>query len=305
MSWDQDEIENILENKNKHYLTYKIRKRNGKFRRIDAPQEPLKSIQKDILYKFLYSYRANKIAHGFIKGRSPITNAEMHVGKKYLLKVDLLDFFSRIRSTLISSRIQDSVLAGHFKDDRLNGLTGKDILILTRLLTLNSTVPQGAPTSPALSNIVLHSFDKRIAKHCKSKDQVVTRYADDITISSYSPILVTDTLNYIRGILPMDIVINNSKIKYVPYYRRMKVTGIVVNEKLNVERTKWRNFRARLHNMVRDQEKLSLEEIQRVRGYIEWVRSLNQKRGDQFLNKFETYLKLMEPSLEQNLISVP
>ncbi len=295
LNQDSDTIKHIIENIDRYYLSYGIKKRRGRSRRIDAPQDQLIEIQKQILYKILYKYKPHPIAHGFVKKRGPKTNAEEHVGSDLLITIDIKNFFNSITEKQVYSTFE------YLFDRRLpyDKATSSDISIIVKLLTYRGRVPQGAITSPAVSNLFMLPYDKKLKK-LQSKHKVkITRYCDDIAISTKKSkqLKVHLILDDVREILrPAGLRMNKTKTKVRKRYHRMKVTGIIVNEKTNIPREKWRNFRACLHNIKVKQPPMEVTELdlQKMRGYIEWVRIINPTRGKQFLAEFEEILDMQK-----------
>ncbi len=293
---DAETVLDIIENKDSYYFTYHQRKRSGKYRKINVPNAALKGIQRAILYKILYKFSAHPIAHGFVKGKSPITNAKCHVGASALINIDLQNFFNTITESKVSSTLESLLPNLDIKNLKIDEM---DHIIIASLLCYKDILIQGGPASPTMSNLVMYSFDTKLLKLIdKYNNAVVTRYADDISVSIHS----SDTPDYKHmkeiaskiSILLNDesLRINYSKLKFYKKYSRMSVTGIVINEKLNVKRDDWRKFRACLHNIIKTGSKPDEIEMQRLRGYAEWVKTLNQNRGRQFLKELEKIYKL-------------
>lgn len=274
------DLELIAQNLTRYYITYKIRKHSGKSRRIDAPQEPLKSIQKDILERILYIYKAHPVAHGFVKDKSPATNAAAHVGKKYLVTLDIKDFFHSIEEVTVI-RCLDWL----FKQQNKFTYDPADIDLLAKLICYNHGLPQGAPTSPVMSNLVCLALDKKLEDFAAKNNAIVTRYADDIAISSDDPDIIKKYHQVLSAIMLYGLKPNKRKTKIRKYFQRQQVTGVVVNSKLGVSKEKWRNMRAKLHNLIRDGKTISLPEYQQIRGFLEWIRSLNPHRGNQLIQE--------------------
>lgn len=274
------DLEAITQDLTRYYITYKIRKHSGKSRRIDAPQEPLKAIQKDVMERILYIYKAHPLAHGFVKDKSPATNAAAHVGKKYLVTMDIKDFFHSI-SELTVARCLDWLLRQQAKFT----YAPADIDLLAKVMCYNGGLPQGSPTSPVMSNLVCLALDKKLEAFAANNQAVVTRYADDIAVSSNDPGIVKNYKTVLSMILHYGLKPNKRKTKIRKYFQRQQVTGVVVNEKLGVSKEKWRNMRAKLHNLVRDGKTLTLPEYQQIRGFLEWIRSLNPTRGNQLIQQ--------------------
>jgi RNA-directed DNA polymerase len=272
----------------RNYASYKIRKHSGRgFRRIDAPLDHLKRIQTQILHKVLYRYSAHEIAHGFIKRRSPRTNAAEHVGKRYVVKLDIKDFFPTMNYDMLFwffTRLFGN-RAGVMSSLPLpfDTLEEADLNLLVTLLTLNNKLPQGSPASPAISNLYCYEMDRRLWFLQKTFDCVITRYADDITISLNSDKDIKLLVYEVTRILRMSgFRSNRRKLVIASCGRRQKVTGIVVNNKLNTPKESWRNLRAALHQAA-SHGNLSEKRQQQLRGQIEWLRSLNPVRGEKFL----------------------
>jgi len=190
----------------------------------------------------------------------------------------------------------------HLFDKRLpyETATSEDIPILVELLTFRGKVPQGAITSPAISNLYMLPFDKQLKKFQKDNMVTITRYCDDIAISSRQD--KVDAAEIIQKItillLRAHLRLNKTKTKVKRYYHRMRVTGIIVNEKINIPRENWRNFRACLHHIQLTKEKPSELIMQQLRGYVEWVKTINPLRGKQFLEQYERILNMPEkPSM--------
>ena len=280
IGYTKQDIEQIILNLPRFYITYKILKRSGKMRRIDAPQNPLKNIQKEILKKVLYLYKAHPIAHGFVKDKSPITNASAHVGRKYVLSIDIKNFFNSI-----SEQTVQRCLIWLFKQQTKFTWNIDDCSIFAKLLCYNGGLPQGSPASPVMSNLVCLALDKKLAALAAANDVTITRYADDITLSSNDEKVLHISRDIYFLIISYGMRPNKAKTKFRRYFQRQQVTGIVVNQQLGTKKEVWRNLRAQLHNLQKDSTSITALEYQQMRGLIEWIRSLNQHRGQQLLNQ--------------------
>lgn len=297
----KDELTKIVSQKSRLYVTYRIKKHSGKFRRIDAPQEPLKSTQRLLVYKILYLFKPHKISYGFVRDRNPIDNARMHVGKKHIINVDIKDFFPSITYDEVLNTLK-WILALQKKFT----YTPEDVVLLAELLTYNKSLPQGAPTSPPMSNIVCIYLDQWLNNIQESKQYknkiVVTRYCDDITVSTNE---TKELHNILRNIMEClretGFRANKQKVKIRSSHQRMEVTGIVVNQKPNIRKTKWKILRATLHNILHGKRSITDLDIMRLRGQIEWVRSLNPNRGTKLLKQLS--LIIAKQSIKPSKIS--
>jgi RNA-directed DNA polymerase len=148
-----------------------IAKRNGGRRRILAPEASFKSLQRQVLHRLLARLKAHPAAMGFERGRSIVTNALAHQGQAVVLRLDVKDFFASTKARRVRRYF------------RLIGWNRPAASLLTRLCTHEGGLPQGAPTSPRLSNLVNYPLDARLSAMATKLGAAYTRYADDITIS--------------------------------------------------------------------------------------------------------------------------
>ena len=216
------------------YRTFYIEKRNGKKRRIDEPLPDLKKVQSWILEEILYKVPCSKFAKAYIPGISIKDNSRFHRNQKMVLAVDLKDFFPSIKSGYILS-VFLSV-----------GYNLPTAVMLTRLCCLRESLPQGAPTSAYLSNLVMLQFDNRISKYCTDHNIRYTRYADDLTFSGKFDIAAV--LYFIdKELKYLNLRRNPNKLKVMRSGDRQVTTGIVVNEKQQLPREYRMKIRQEIH----------------------------------------------------------
>lgn len=233
----------------RRYYEFKIERRtDGPPRVIRAPIKPIKDLQHALLPLLNAAYAPRTHVHGFVTGRSPITNGRIHRNQRWILRVDLKDFFPSINF----GRIRGLFLATPFDypDDVAT--------LLAQICCHMNELPQGAPTSPVLSNLVCRRLDRELAILAKAQHCHYTRYADDICFSSgrktFPDAIATRSEGspHISGALRDIIegngfVINEAKTRLMPRRQRQRVTGLVVNERVNVPREYTRHLRAALH----------------------------------------------------------
>ena len=219
-----------------NYSRFNIPKNNGKARAILAPKLQLKQVQRKINDLILQRVPLNNKAEGFRKKRSIITNASHHLGQNIVIKIDLCDFFPSIGF----ERVLGMFLS--------LGYPRQVALLLSNLSTFNRVLPTGAPTSPAISNIIARKLDKRFVNLGTQKSFEYSRYADDIAISSSDENIVRMVPFFKMIIESEGFVVNEEKLRILRNSRRQKVTGIVVNQKPNIDRREVRKIRAVLHN---------------------------------------------------------
>jgi RNA-directed DNA polymerase len=234
----------------KRYTRFLLARRGGGDpRTIHAPIKPIKQMQRRLLEAFLPAHEPTLNVHGFIKGRSPISNARPHLAQTSVLRVDLKDFFPSIHF----GRVRGLFRAFPFDYP-------PDVAqLLAQICCHESVLPQGAPTSPLISNLVCRALDRDLAQLARDERCYFTRYADDLTFSTMRrefPVGLADidksgalvagkTLRDV--IAEHDFTINDPKTRLTRYSQRQRVTGLVVNERLNVSRDYIRDLRSVLH----------------------------------------------------------
>lgn len=234
------------------YHTFEIKKKSGKARVINAPDKRLKMLQRKIADLLTPLYRRRNPVHGFVLDRSVKTNAQSHIGGKFLVNLDLKDFFP----TISQKRITGVLRSLGIEPDIANAISV--------ICCVNGCLPQGAPSSPILSNMVCFRLDRELLAFAKQARCIYTRYADDLTFSSYQPLNgLFETAPPSPGHFPPDLLtkplqrffasngftVNPTKLHYSDRHSRRTVTGIRINESLNVDRRFVRNLRAALYSV--------------------------------------------------------
>lgn len=243
----------ILYDRKNNYRNFIIKKKNGSSRIINAPYSGLAIIQQRLKTVLDYFYRPKKSAHGFIKNKSIISNAEKHTKKKYVVNLDLKDYFD----TVTFPRIY-----GIFKSKPFN-FSHPAATVLAQLCTYEGKLPQGACTSPVLANLVSASLDKQLTQLAKRKNITYTRYADDITFSFKQDginevIKLNEDKQYEVGEQLSAIIekngfkINNDKFRVQKKNEKQAVTGLTVNEKVNVNKKYIRLTRSMIDKWSKD-----------------------------------------------------
>lgn len=243
-----------------HYVTFQIPKRSGGLRTISAPHRTLATAQRWILDNVLAKLEVEPPAHGFVRGRSTVTNATPHLGQDVVINVDLKDFFPtitfpRVRGLFTKlgySPAAATVLALITTEPpRLPAeYDGQKYAIAVGPRAL----PQGAPTSPAISNQISRRLDRRLMGIARKYGWTYTRYADDLSFSAPTgkrgeiPLM----LARIRAVIVGEgFAVNPQKGRVQRRARRQEVTGIVVNDKPGIARTEVRRLRAILHQAAK------------------------------------------------------
>jgi RNA-directed DNA polymerase len=217
------------------YRNFLIRKRNGGSREISAPTPQLRAVQDWMHINITPHLRVHAAAHGFVTGRSIVTNASLHCEQPILLKLDIKNFFGSVGRSPV------------YRAFRRLGYRREMADLMTSVVTLGGSLPQGAPTSPALANNAAYGLDVRISAFAERRGIIYSRYADDLTLSGagVADRSVRRTVERImrdEGFLP-----NEAKRRFVRPNERQSVTGIVVNSGLAWPRQRRRWLRQELH----------------------------------------------------------
>lgn len=204
------------------YRTFNIPKKSGGCRKIEAPVDELKKIQKWIKDNILDKFETSPFANGFVKKKSIYDNALPHVNKELVICIDLKDFFPTINYSDV------------FKIFKYIGYTTEVSHELTQLCTNgNNVLPQGSPASPVISNLVCLKLDKRLSKLAEKNGFTYTRYADDITISG--KVNIKNSLPLVYKIIKEEgFVLNEKKTRLQYNFQRQEVTGLLVNKKISI-----------------------------------------------------------------------
>lgn len=232
------------------YQQFYIPKKSGGRRTINAPQRgSFRFILSALNELFKALYKPSDYAMGFAQGRSIVANAEVHKNQNYVFNIDLKDFFPSIRQPRVWKRIQ--LPPFNFSLEVANVVAGLCAMKVNKEDgTADYVLPQGAPTSPIITNMVCDKLDRRLAGLAKRFGLRYTRYADDITFSSMHFVYNEDgefRKELERIITDQGFVINDKKTRLQKRSVRQEVTGVTVNEKLNVTQSYVREIRALLY----------------------------------------------------------
>src|SRR5258706_1739758 len=235
------------------YNHFEIPKRSGGMRAIHSPNGLLRELQDKLHRDFQTLYQGHPSAHGFILHRSVATNAADHTGKRWVLNVDLENFFPSINF----GRIRGLFMKPPFE------MGPAAATVCAQVVTFRNGLPQGAPTSPVLSNFIAAPLDGRLRRLARQHKLVYSRYADDITLSTdlpqYPPSIAVREHNegggfkvaagdaLVQAIAACGFTINPAKVRIQGQGVHQSVTGICVNRRLNVDRQRIRRIRAMLH----------------------------------------------------------
>lgn len=242
---------------NNCYTTFEIPKKKGGTRSISAPNDGLKEIQRH-LANALYEYKQkilddnqikNNVSHAFEKGKGIISNAEAHRNKRLVLNIDLKDFFDSFHFGRV---------CGYFEKNKYFMLPHEVAVILSQLSCYDGKLPQGAPTSPVITNLMCQILDAKIINLSKKYKLNYTRYADDLTFSTNDKHFLEKQNEFIEKLEKIinheGFEINKEKTRLQYNDSRQVVTGLVVNKKINICCDYYRETRAMANNLYNNGE---------------------------------------------------
>lgn len=323
---EMEEVDAILADKEHHIDRIQIPKKDGSKRNVIAPSKDLKYVQKALYWRFFRRYKAHGAAHGFVNKRGISTNAEPHVGARSVIKIDIKDFFDTIstdhlKNVLFGNRhvcrfckFYDRMLEGRCNPSLYRNKTenfehrceeikavyipdycqetGYESLFLRiiDLCTYNGYTAQGFPTSPVLANIVLRGFDKTMAEYCEEHDITYTRYADDLAYSSKT--LPKEQLRDLiqkkvyRLLWAYGFKPNRKKTTTKSRAGRLKICGVVVNDKKSVQRSVVHRFRAKVHHAtVKHADRTTKTRVRQLKGWASYLMSIDHDKGKKYMDQ--------------------
>ena len=245
-----------------HYRRFRIPKKTGGLRLISAPMPRLKRAQRWVLEHILEPVEPHPAAHGFRKGRSIVSNAAPHVAADVVVNLDVAEFFPTVSYRRIRGMFRRfgygeqvaTILALLCSEPE-----AEEVELDGRVYHVARTerfLPQGAPTSPAITNIICRGLDARLARVAEGLGFRYTRYADDMTFSGAGTAAAENVgrlLRRARFVIGREgFRVHPDKLRVLRRGRRQEVTGLVVNRRVNVPRTALRRFRAVLYQIERD-----------------------------------------------------
>ncbi len=234
------------------YVTFKVKKTSGGDREISSPATALKLIQRKLADVLNAVYEPRRPVHGFVPKKSVVSNAALHVGARFVFNIDLENFFPSINF----GRVRGMFMAVPYKVDPVVAT------VLAQICCFLNVLPQGAPTSPVVSNMICGKLDSQLKKLAKRYNCLYSRYADDLTFSTRTSSFpksvarpqMTETGSQIivGGELEALITgngfkVNQSKTRLRTKQRRQEVTGLTINVFPNVRRRYISQVRAMLH----------------------------------------------------------
>ena len=275
-------IDDNVKSYHKFYITKKDRKSK---REILSPTRELSFIQKFIKESILEKVKISDCSYGFVKNRNIFSNATRHLGAEKVLNIDLKDFFPSISSDRV-----------YYIFNKICGYDKTMSYCLTKLVTYRNMVPQGACTSPLISNIVSFMLDIRLSKLAEKYGVCYTRYADDITFSGASDKINQRFYKFVKMIIEDEgFRVNPKKVHFCSKFNRQEVTGLIINNnKVSVNKNYIRKIRQEFYyikkfgveNHIKNAHIGNAFYIEHLKGKIMFVRSIDKKKGELLLKEF-------------------
>ena len=289
-----------------HYRRFQIPKKSGGLRPISAPMPRLKRAQEWVLAAILEKIELHPAAHGFRKGRSIVTNAAPHVGAEVVVNLDVEGFFPTVSRRRIKGMFRSFGYGEHVatilslicsepavREVELDGR-------VYQVARGERTLPQGAPSSPAITNILCRGLDARLARIAEGLGFRYTRYADDMTFSGNGPATghVGRLLRRVRFVIEREgFRVHPDKTRVLRTGARREVTGLVVNSRVNVDRVTLRRFRATLYQIERDGPAgkrwgAGPDVLAAIEGFANFVAMVDPGRGGELRRRVRVILEL-------------
>lgn len=292
-------IENFLDNHdvNTMYSEFKIPKKTGGFRTIDAPNDELKTFMKTISNKIIRDFKLlpHNAAYAYVKKRSVIDAVKEHQANKsrWFLKIDLKDFFGSCNEKFIVKQ-----LSGIYPFATGGTDTFEFLKQLAKLSCLNDKLPQGTPISPWLTNLIMIEFDYKITQllnnlyknNFKKQRYVYTRYADDILISAKEKFDYKTMIDLIKEIFKdTPLTIKDEKTRFGSSSGRNWNLGIMYNKdcELTVGHKKKRQIKDNIYYFIKYSDNFQLEDCQWLQGNISWLRSVEPEYTEGLLKYYQ------------------
>jgi len=281
---EKDQVLDIANKASISYARFTIPKKDGSQRLIYQPSMAIRALQKVVYDRVLDELPVHDACYAYRKGRGLKEHASIHRNSKYLLRIDLKDFFESITRSDIEKYCNEYVskVFPLFNQDDFN--------LMINIVCRKDTITIGSVTSPSLSNSICYNLDEKISRLSGSYGVRYTRYADDMFFSTTNKnvlkIIQKGVSNIIKNLDYPKLTINNKKTRHSSKKNRMSVTGVVitVDKKLSIGRDKKRFIRGQVYNW----NTLSIEEKSYLSGYLSFVKSVEPSYINRLCDKYSS-----------------
>lgn len=283
-TWSYAKYNKFKNKKSEYYSHFYITKKRGGKRDISSPLSDLYSMQKNLQLYLETILNINENTHGFVKGKSHITNALAHKNSCYVLNCDIKNFFGSINRNMVFVML---------KNLNCDDVTANK---LSEFSTLNDCLPQGSPCSPILSNLYLEKFDVLMNQYAEENEMLYSRYVDDITFSSKNEINVNSTLKKVNFELKrLNLRLNYKKTRVLSSKNFLEVTGIrIIDGQLRIKKKYVKSIKNELYyinkyGVFSHMEKKNIKNVlyrEHIFGKIMYVKSIENEKGDDLLKLY-------------------
>ncbi|HBP30921.1 MAG: retron St85 family RNA-directed DNA polymerase [Advenella sp.] len=286
LPFTEHELTMLIATAPRRYKEYTIEKRRRPERRnIAQPTPEIKTLQRWLSKNVLSKFPIHASATAYRKDVGLSANVSPHLGNRFLLKIDFKNFFPSIESDDLVAYLEKKA-----------ELTNDDCYILTQILFKKNvekgklTLAVGAPSSPQVSNILLFQFDEAVSNYCLAHNIAYTRYADDLSFSTSTPVILRDCLSVVRKIiqdLPYPkLVINEEKTVETSKKRGRRITGLTItnDDTISIGRLQKRKLRVLIHRFKTGN--LDACEQESLRGYLAFLNSVEPKHVERLKISF-------------------
>ena len=281
------------------YKVFQIPKSDGRKRDIQNPVIRLKNVQRALLVSFLNHIPLGDHVGAYVPGRSCAETAKKHIGKGLIISLDIRDFFPSVKQSMIRKVFQKM------------GYNRNVASLISGLVVYRNFLPQGAPTSGFIANLVAdHLFDRQIIEALQKLDPrwVYTRYSDDIDVS-HPEMQLRETIEKIIELVKVKanaagFKLNTKKTKVEPYWHRQQVLGMVVNKKLSVPRAEYARLRCLIHNctvhgfesqFARADQKSVAALYLHIAGKLNYFSQVDREKGEKLAKLYQLAVEIHKP----------
>lgn len=280
---DRTYISRIVSRSAFYYKDFTIPKRDGGKRHVAQPSPELKTLQYWVLHNILNKIPVSNAAYAYKKGDSIKKHAQLHSKSRFIFHADIHNFFLSIHT----SHLNDILRAHQKIFDDLDIDLQTSILEIYKICFRKDVLCIGAVSSPAISNIIMHSFDNTLLDYCKSNNYLYSRYADDIYISSNKYIDKSIVSFLCSELERKGFRINYSKTKfYSPKYRR-KVTGIILTQ--NSQISIGTDRRIKIKKLIYDKLVHNKGNPDEILGYLSFLKDIEPNTYNSLIIKYSKY----------------
>lgn len=268
------DIERIIRSAPRRYKVFSIKKRDGGLRVVAQPSRELKLLQRLVVSRVLSGLRVHEAAHGYVHGRGIKSNALAHAQGRYLLKMDLENFFPSIRPLDLARRLSREAQIPLELDEKRQIYS----LVFWKPRGLGMQLCIGAPSSPFVSNSLMYDVDVAISALALERGVVYTRYADDMTFSCVEKGVLPELQALVENVIDSSrtprLRVNRGKTVHISRAQRMVVTGVTINTgaELSLGRERKRLIRSMVHRFQRGE--LELEERWKLKGLLAFAHDI-------------------------------